>query len=358
MIKKISIINILFLSFVLAAYADEKKTIKLDDKDHKKEIIETDNFNIILELTKLEKNEYDVKIDVELENLDESKILSIFDVAYDEKQLKKMQPSIIYDKYYPGSKKNRKIEACDGIKRPFYLKPSEKDLIMTLSGHHQDTTKFELPIYITEETEKKDLLGIDPLKKDRKERVLKQKETIELEIVVELKVGEEYNQIVKECDNLLNDLKDTMFCTNAKHVPTLDEQKSGFQKRLDSLKEKIDKKLKKYNWSDDNRNTAYNKLKNKLDSIDLSKKEHDCGKHVVKPKMHSCQYCNTDLKQISYNLDDIYQTIYNSSNKRAEKEKYKAKVNAMYKCAKRRKDWKRSEYKSQIEEFYNKISQF
>ena len=185
-----------------------------------------------------------------------------------------------------------------------------------------------------------------------------QKETVELEIKVELKVGEEYYQIVKECDNLLNDLKDTMFCTNAKHVPTLDEQKSGFQKRLDSLKEKIDKKLKKYSWSDDNRNTAYNKLKNKLDSIDLSKKEHDCGKHVIKPKMHSCQYCKSTLKQISYNLDDIYQTIYNSSNKRAEKEKYKAKVNAMYKCAKRRKDWKRSEDKSQIEEFYNKISQF
>ena len=194
--------------------------------------------------------------------------------------------------------------------------------------------------------------------KDIEQLVLKQKETIELEIDVELKVGEEYYQIVKECDNLLNDLKDTMFCTNAKHVPTLDEQKSGFQKRLDSLKDIIDKNLKKYSWSDDNRNTAYNKLKNKLGSIDLSKKEHDCGKHVIKPKMHSCQYCNTNLTQISYNLDDIYQTIYNSSNKRAEKEKYKAKVNAMYNCAKRRKDWKRSEYKSQIEEFYNKISQF
>lgn len=357
MIKKISIISFLFLSFVITGYADEKKTIKLDDKDHKKEIIETENFNIILELKKLEKNEYDVKIDVELENLDESKILSIFDKAYDEKQLKKMQPSIIYEKYYPGSKENRKIEACDGIKRPFYLKPSEKDLIMTLSGRHQDVTKFELPIYITKEDLKIRGFKGGPIK-DIEQLVLKQKETIELEIDVELKVGEEYYQIVKECDNLLNDLKDTMFCTNAKHVPTLDEQKSGFQKRLDSLKDIIDKNLKKYSWSDDNRNTAYNKLKNKLDSIDLSKKEHDCGKHVIKPKMHSCQYCNTDLKQISYNLDDIYQTIYNSSNKRAEKEKYKAKVNAMYNCAKRRKDWKRSEYKSQIEEFYNKISQF
>ena len=353
MIKKISIISFLFLSFVITGYADEKKTIKLDDKDHKKEIIETENFNIILELKKLEKNEYDVKIDVELENLDESKILSIFDKAYDEKQLKKMQPSIIYEKYYPGSKENRKIEACDGIKRPFYLKPSEKDLIMTLSGRHQEVTKFELPIYIIEETVKER----GPLK-DIEKLVLKQKETIELEIDVELKVGKEYDQIALECDNLLNDLKDTMFCTNAKHVPTLDEQKSGFQKRLDSLMEKIGKNLEKYNWSDDNRNIAYKELKNKLGSIDLSKKEHDCGKHVIKPKMHSCQYCNTDLKQISYNLDDIYQTIYNSSNKRAEKEKYKAKVNAMYNCAKRRKDWKRSEYKSQIEEFYNKISQF
>lgn len=357
MIKKISIISFLFLSFVIAGYADEKKTIKLDDKDHKKEIIETENFNIILELKKLEKNEYDVKIDVELENLDESKILSIFDKAYDEKQLKKMQPSIIYEKYYPGSKENRKIEACDGIKRPFYLKPSEKDLIMTLSGRHQEVTKFELPIYITKEDLKIRGFKGGPIK-DIEQLVLKQKETIELEIDVELKVGKEYDQIALECDNLLNDLKDTMFCTNAKHVPTLDEQKSGFQKRLDSLMEKIGKNLEKYNWSDDNRNIAYKELKNKLGSIDLSKKEHDCGKHVIKPKMHSCQYCNTDLKQISYNLDDIYQTIYNSSNKRAEKEKYKAKVNAMYNCAKRRKDWKRSEYKSQIEEFYNKISQF
>ena len=357
MIKKISIINILFLSFVLAAYADEKKTIKLDDKDHKKEIIETDNFNIILELKKLENNEYDVKIDVELENLDESKILSIFDAAYDEKQLKKMQPSIIYDKYYPGSKENRKIEACDGIKRPFYLEPSEKDLIMTLSGRHQEESIIELPIYIIEEDVKIRGFKGGPIK-DIEQLKLMQKETVELEIEVELKVGEEYYQIVKECDNLLNDLKDTMFCTNAKHVPTLDEQKSGFQKRLDSLKDIIDKNLKKYSWSDDNRNIAYKELKNKLGSIDLSKKEHDCGKHVIKPKMHSCQYCKSTLKQISYNLDDIYQTIYNSSNKRSEKEKYKAKVNAMYNCAKRRKDWKRSEDKSQIEEFYNKISQF
>lgn len=353
MIKKISIINFLFLSFVLATYADENQTIELDDKDHNIKIINIDNFNIILELEKIENNEDDVKIHVKLENMDESKKLSIFHIAYDEKQLKKMQPSIIYDKYYPGSKENRKIDVCDSIKKTFYLEPSEKDLIMTLSGRHQNQIQIKLPIYIIEETVKKRWIL-----KDIKKLVLKQKETIELGIKVELKVGEEYDQIVKEYKKLLNDLKYTMFCTNAKHVPALDEQKSGFQKRLNSLNDIIDKNLDKYTWGSDNRNIAYKNLKNKLDSIDLSKKEHDCGKHVIKPKMHSCQYCKSTLKQISYNLDDIYQTIYNSSNKRAEKEKYKAKVNVMYNCAKRRKDWKRSEDKSQIEEFYNKISQF
>ena len=90
MIKKILILLVLSFS-IMNSYADEQRRVKLNDDKHSKEIIEVANFNIFLELTEIEENG-SARINVELENLDESKGLSLFERVYDEKTLKKMIP--------------------------------------------------------------------------------------------------------------------------------------------------------------------------------------------------------------------------------------------------------------------------
>ena len=219
MIKKISILFVLLFSLITSSFADEQRKVKLDDDKHNKETIEVANFNIFLELIDVEENG-NVKVKVELENLDESKGLSLFERAYDEKTLKKMRPKIKYDKIFPGSKGKRLIDACDSIKSAIHLYPSQKELIMTLSAKDGETTKATLPIYIIEYKDKNYILW------EKQELILLQKEVIELEIEIDLKPGEAYVNITKECDSLLKEFDEVLFCTHKRHKPSLEEQKA------------------------------------------------------------------------------------------------------------------------------------
>lgn len=350
MIKKISILFVLLFSLATTSFADEQRKVKLDDDKHNKETIEVANFNIFLELIEVEENG-NVKVKVELENLDESKGLSLFERAYDEKTLKKMRPKIKYDKIFPGSKGKRLIDACSNIKSAIHLYPSQKELIMTLSAKDGETTKATLPIYIIEYKDKNYILW------EKQELILLQKEVIELEIEIDLKPGEAYVNITKECDSLIKEFEEVLFCTHKRHKPSLEEQKAEFQSKIDSLVEKIDGIIESNGWfSTEKRYKLYDEQREKLKNLKLEDKEGDCGKHKI---IHRCKYCNASLQQISHKLDDIYQIIYSSQDRSATKAAQIRSVNAMYNCAKYyHRDWRRSEYKDKIERLYKEINQF
>lgn len=349
MIKKILILFVLLLSWVNSSFADEQRKVKLDDDKHSKETVEVANFCIFLELTEIEENG-NVKVKVELENLDESKGLSLFERAYNEKTLKKMRPKIKYDKIFPGSKGKRLIDACSNIRTAIHLYPSQKELVMTLSAKDGEVTKATLPIYIIEYKDKNYILW------EKQELSLLQKEVIELEIEIDLRPGETYVSITKECDSLLKEFDDVLFCTNKKHKPTLEEQKKSFQNKIDSLDEKIVGIIESNGWfSSEKRYKLYDEQRQRLKTIKLEDKEGDCGKHII---VHRCKYCNSSLQEISHKLDDIYQVIYSSQNRSVAKTEQIRSVNAMYDCAKRRRDWRRSEYKDKIIRLYNEINQF
>ena len=350
MIKKISILFVLLFSLITTSFADEQRKVKLDDDKHNKETIEVANFNIFLELIDVEENG-NVKVKVELENLDESKGLSLFERAYDEKTLKKMRPKIKYDKIFPGSKGKRLIDACDSIKRTIHLYPSQKELIMTLSAKDGEKTKATLPIYIIEYKDKNYILW------EKQELILLQKEVIELEIEIDLKPGEAYVNITKDCDSLLKEFDEVLFCTHKSHKPSLEEQKKEFQSKIDSLVERIDGIIESNEWfSTEKRYKLYDEQRERIKNLKLEDKEGDCGKHKVPP--HRCKYCSSSLQQISHKLDDIYQMIYSSQDRSATKAAQIRSVNAMYDCAKRRKDWRKSEYKDKIVRLYNEIGNF
>ena len=349
MIKKISILFVLLFTLVITSFADEQRKVKLDDDKHYKETIEVANFNIFLELIEVEENG-NAKVKVELENLDESKGLSLFERAYDEKTLKKMRPKIKYDKIFPGSKGKRMIDACSNIKSAIHLYPSQKDLIMTLTAKDGETIKTTLPIYIIEYKDKNYILW------EKQELILLQKEVIELEIEIDLKPGEAYVNITKECDSLLKEFDEVLFCTHKRHKPSLEEQKAEFQNKIDSLVEKIDEIIESNGWfSTEKRYKLFDEQRERIRNLKLEDKEGICRKHVY---VHRCKYCSSSLQQISHKLDDIYQIIYSSQERSLTKAEQIKSVNAMYDCAKRRREWRKSEYKDKIVRLYNEINQF
>lgn len=96
--KAIFLFLLAIISSVHYAYADETRTIKLDNKGHEKETVQLSFCNIFVELQKIEEDDQ-YKISINLENVSEDKILYLFDVPYNEKTLKKTC-NLVYDKVF------------------------------------------------------------------------------------------------------------------------------------------------------------------------------------------------------------------------------------------------------------------
>lgn len=351
MIKKITIFFVLLFFLMPDSFADEQRRVKLDNDRHNKETIEVANFNIFLELTEVEESGH-AKVKVELENLDESRGLSLFERAYTEKTLKKMRPKIKYDKIFPGSKGKRIIDACSNLNSAIHLYPSQKELIMTLPVKDGEVTKVTLPIYIIKYKDKNYVLW------EKQRLILLQKEVIELEIEIDLKPSETYLNIKKECDSLIKEFDEILFCTSKNHRPSLEKQKEEFQNKINSIVDKIDGIIGTKGWlSSEKRYKLYDEQRERLKRINLEDKEKEgvCDKHKF---IHKCKYCNSSLQQISHKLDDIYQMIYSSQDRSTIKAEQIRSVKTMFDCAKRRRDWRRSDYKEKIERLYREINQF
>ena len=148
MIKKISILFIFLFSLITGSFADEQRKVELND-EHNKEIIETTYSKITLKLAEVNENG-DVIVDVEFENIDDSRGVLLFAENHDEKALKEMCPKIRYDKKFSGSKGKRVIDACNELENTIHLRPFAKKQIMSLSVADGEVKKITLPIYRVE----------------------------------------------------------------------------------------------------------------------------------------------------------------------------------------------------------------
>ena len=104
--KKTLFLFVLLFTLASTALADEQKKITLNG-DHPQETITLAYANIFVSLA--ENDGESGKVKIEIENLDESKVLVLFDRAYDEKTIKKMPTSITFDKTFGGTKNKRGI---------------------------------------------------------------------------------------------------------------------------------------------------------------------------------------------------------------------------------------------------------
>ena len=346
MIRRYFFIALGLCLLCLSAKADEQKKVSLSN-DHPQETISLGYCNIFATLNASEGEDV-AGVTIELENLDESKVLILFDEAYSEKSIKKLSTSIRFDKKFGGTKNKRIIDPCNQpLNQVMLFKPSDKMSLPSIRVGNDQSAKCRMPIYIAKF-------------KGKKKLILLEKQVIELDIEAELKPSKEYLSLSSECEKLENDIRRVVICTNSKHKASASKQKEPYEKRIEALKEKIDNAIAAHNWSaDDGGYKRYNALKVRLANIDF--REGDCGKHGRK-EGHTCSYCSLSLQQIYHQLDDIYKRIYSSSNRKDTKAGVMNQVNALYQCctagdcAKHAAQWKKGgDYKSKIIERYNRI---
>ena len=345
MIKRVFITALLVLATSLASFADEQKKITLNNSDRTTETIELAYCNIFVSLKDVDDND-NAEITIELENVHESNTLILFERAYDEKTLKKMSPSITYDKVFGGSKGKRYIDVCPDIRYTNQIKSSEKTKLFVKTGSEKTPLTCKLPIYIAKNKNK-----------SGSKMLLLAKEVIELEIQVQLKPDEEFIRITDSYKSLIREIDSETFCTNKNHRgESLKVLKSKYEGKISDLKRTIKSIIDSRGYYPSDK--AYKKfmeVSGNLDKIDLDTKVvSSCPKDRKNPiPGHNCKNCNLTYEQIYKKLENYYIDIHNGKKTKAQ---VMSEVESLYTCVS--KNTKRSannSIKSRITTYYNKI---
>ena len=145
------------LLLCISANADEQKKVSLSN-DHTQETISLGYCNIFATLGDTDSNDA-TEVSIELENLDETNVLILFDQAYTEKSIKKLPTSIRFDKKFGGTKNKRVIDPYNNpMEQVLLFRPSDKLALPKLKVSNGESTKCRLPIYIAKFKGKKKLI--------------------------------------------------------------------------------------------------------------------------------------------------------------------------------------------------------
>ena len=349
--KKILIFIASFFLSVIAANADEQRKVKLDD-EHSEEQIRFSYCNLFVKVVEID-DDGNAKVTIDIENLDESNVIILFGHAYPEKELKRLSPSITFDKKFPGTKGQRNIDTYREARNVVFIAPSEKIILPEIQTKGEEVQICRFPLYFAKY---KGSSG--------KKLLLLEKQIIELEIEVEVKPDEDFIRLDKESHDLIEKISKQTFCTNPKHKVSLEEQEAPYKDSINILKSEIDSILNSHHrwYSIDKKYIRYNEIKQKLEEVDFSRYEGDCEnpKNHISPRRHSCKYCNLSLQQIYHKLEDYYKKIY---TRKATKDAVMTDVNLLYRCCTdtnctKHSSWNKSEYKAKITDRYNRICNF
>ncbi len=356
------LLSLLCCLLASTGWADEQRKITLSN-DNQQETVNLSYCNIFVTLINPDADEA-AKVLIEVENLDETKLLALYHQPYNEKQVKKLRPSFKYDKLFGGTKGKRIIDPCSlPMNKDVFVEPSNKYSLPHFNVNADETMVVKLPIYIAKS--KKD--GIIQRILGKEKLILLRKQVIELDIEVSMKPSAEYLGLQKDIETLKKDVNNAVFCTHRNHRQSVEQQQEPYKKRIDDLKAKIDAAISQHGWSaSDGGYQRYAALKDDIDkNIDLNKHLGTCRQHRGggTPAGHQCSYCSLSLQQIYHKLDDLYKKIYSSNDRQATKASVMGQVNALYNCctaadcAKHASQWRSGGggYKSRIQERYNRI---
>lgn len=367
MTKRIIAALCLVLALILPARADEEVVVHLNPTDS---ITFSRNFGFaIVSFDLLSHVGDDATVRIAVENVMQEGALLLFGGDYNEEQLNVIKPKFEFDKIFPGKKGSRYVSAYKKTYKLVEIIPaSQKDTVSIVKVSTRTPEVVSMPFYIAK------YKPSELLKKGVQNTKFKiaRKETIEFKIYVTGWTPENplYQETKAKVDTFVNDFNNTLFCTNKKHKPNAKDEVARFERRRQELLAEIEDILVENDqWlSTDRPHQAYTALKKELESIDLSSRNTDCGKHKAdsvpsQPKPtpattttqsgHSCAYCSSSAAQLFHSIDDTYQQMRAGKiTKEQAKTRATAIVNCYNKNSKRGKD---SFYGGKITNYYNRI---
>lgn len=362
MIKRTLLTALLILATFLASFAGNVETDVTLSNDKKNWSKEFNYCNIFVSLTNI--NDNNATITIELKHNDNNdKTLILFQEAYNEKKLKRQNPSIKYDKIFAGDgNRDRTVDACKDLQSLTLISPNdEKKKLLEMTKPVKDQIKCTLPIYIAKEKKKKwwQIFGKDKM-------LLSEKGEITLVIKIQVQQDTVYIAIEDSCNALINEINSETFCTNTNHPKgkSIESLKKKYEGKINNLKQRIDSvakyKYRDYFSSDD----PYKKLKGlltKLDSISLDsiKKVDSCSDDrkpkINKPKSnkHSCNYCSKTDSALLALIHKYYNRLY---RKKKIKAQVMPDVESIYTCLSKNTERKvDKKTKKEIVKYYNTI---
>ena len=174
-----------------------------------------------------------------------------------------------------------------------------------------------------------------------------------------------YEKLESECKALLYDFNEALerhdFCINPHHQKPFDEQTEMYTEAKEDLLDSISSYLSNKGWPKGSK--KYNRYAALLDSLNrmdvaLENYNYDCGEHQPK-KQISCGYCKLSLEEIYTRMYRLYLDLRNEEKKKSEVLK---EAKALYNCGanhkKQERQWKNSEYKKSIEDYFKSIKDY
>lgn len=352
MMKKVTLLYLLFYVGLYTAYADPQYKIKFA-KDSTA-FIQTRHYEISVSAT-IDSEEECGELMIELTNRTEGEYLFLFGQSYSEKQLKGLDWKLYFDKGYPGTKGNRKTEVSTGVQRARKIdSPQKTERMPLIKMKNGDVEKVTLAIY----RGKKKRWGFNKY-------VIKHLDIQELEFELALKPDEIYVKLAEEVQSFKTDISNQQFCRHPRHKPALQIQEQPYEDRRDTLLAEIDRMIKQHSDGDfiNTKGKRYETLRDIVNSISLSDFEIDnCGNTRLHKTVggHHCKYCKLSLDGILHELSQYYNRIY---AKKVTKSAVINDVRSLYSCCtnisckSHAKEWKRGgKVKQRIVEYYKAIN--
>lgn len=355
MIKKISTLLVMLVSSLSTTVAQqpETKQVEFYNTTETTKIVSLGAASLEFRLT----NTSDGKklITVYFNNKDnENSFLMFNGTHYDKKTLRKTH-RIKCDQNYLDSRSHQEIDGCNRLKstQPIIINPGQNIPIIEITDAEiqsklPNIISLDLPIYYVHHK----------YRWSKKWSIYNERRVI-VKLDIDLKFDKTYNDLSQRYQELQNEYDSTIFCTNAAHKPSLEDQKEEFQDKINALIEDIKYAEGEYN-SECNQSKRFSDLFS-IEKLDLDAKEGVCDSHNVavkttkRPNPKPVAQAQVSLKMIARELEDIYNTLYCSPNREEVKEHYIKDAYRLYENAKKHKDWDNSTEHKKIEEAYRRI---
>ena len=252
--------------------------------------------------------------------------LFLFDRAYTEKELKKMKPSIRFDKKFYGAT-SRDLLICKALQDDGTMQITpDGNRSLTFKGITGERAQCLLPLYVVK-FKKKGFLR-------KAKYLIYQRVKIELNITLQTtpKIDDDYERVSKACEDLIEEIGQLTFCDRKSHKPSYKEQIEPYETKIQDLKDEISDIKSANRWREKSPEyQQYKELIAKLEEIEFKKQY--CGSCGIKaepdPRHRHCAYCDKTTKQVWQQLDKTYKKIDNRQQKKSDA---LSSVNALHKA--------------------------